>query len=191
KTVAAMDVLAPGIGEIIGGSQREERLDVRDARMDQFGLEREHYDWHRDFRRYGTVPHAGFGLGFERLIVYVCGLSNIRDAIPYPRAPGYAMYRGRHAPLPPLAPRPSRAPDRAMILFLALCFVGVAIGGFTAFVIFWPLSLVHLRDRHPQVRASLGEGAFISPRALAWLLSGRYRSVPDPRFTGLATPARV
>ncbi|MFA7488150.1 MAG: asparagine--tRNA ligase, partial [Lysobacteraceae bacterium] len=66
KTVAAMDVLAPGIGEIIGGSQREERLDVLDQRMDQFGLDREHYGWYRDFRRYGTVPHAGFGLGFER-----------------------------------------------------------------------------------------------------------------------------
>lgn len=92
KTVAAMDVLAPGIGEIIGGSQREERLEVLDARMDQFGLDREHYGWYRDFRRYGSVPHAGFGLGFERLIVYVCGLSNIRDAIPYPRAPGHAEY---------------------------------------------------------------------------------------------------
>ncbi len=92
KTVAAMDVLAPGIGEIIGGSQREERLDVLDQRMDQFGLDREHYGWYRDFRRYGTVPHAGFGLGFERLVVYVCGLSNIRDAIPYPRAPGSAEY---------------------------------------------------------------------------------------------------
>ncbi|MGO1540621.1 MAG: asparagine--tRNA ligase [Luteimonas sp.] len=92
RTVAAMDVLAPGIGEIIGGSQREERLDMLDARMDQLGLDREHYDWYRDFRRYGTVPHAGFGLGFERLVVYVCGLSNIRDAIPYPRAPGHAEY---------------------------------------------------------------------------------------------------
>jgi len=92
KTVAAMDVLAPGIGEIIGGSQREERLDVLDARMAQFGLDREHYGWYRDFRRYGTVPHAGFGLGFERLIVYVCGLSNIRDAIPYPRTPGSAEF---------------------------------------------------------------------------------------------------
>ncbi|MEJ5207601.1 asparagine--tRNA ligase [Denitratimonas sp. CY0512] len=92
KTVAAMDVLAPGIGEIIGGSQREERLDVLDQRMDQFGLDREHYGWYRDFRRYGTVPHAGFGLGFERLVVYVCGLSNIRDAIPYPRVPGSAEY---------------------------------------------------------------------------------------------------
>jgi asparaginyl-tRNA synthetase len=92
RTVAAMDVLAPGIGEIIGGSQREERLDVLDARMAQFGLDAAHYGWYRDFRRYGTVPHAGFGLGFERLIVYVCGLSNIRDAIPYPRAPGNAEY---------------------------------------------------------------------------------------------------
>ncbi len=92
KTVAAMDVLAPGIGEIIGGSQREERLDVLDARMAQFGLDPELYQWYRDFRRYGSVPHAGFGLGFERLVVYVCGLSNIRDAIAFPRAPGHAEY---------------------------------------------------------------------------------------------------
>ena len=92
KTVAAMDVLAPGIGEIIGGAQREERLDVLDSRMAQFGLDADHYGWYRDFRRYGTVPHAGFGLGFERLVVYVCGLSNIRDAIPYPRAPGSAEF---------------------------------------------------------------------------------------------------
>jgi asparaginyl-tRNA synthetase len=92
RTVAAMDVLAPGIGEIIGGSQREERLDVLDSRMRQFGLDPAHYQWYRDFRRYGSVPHAGFGLGFERLVVYVCGLQNIRDAIPYPRAPGLATF---------------------------------------------------------------------------------------------------
>ncbi len=92
RTVAAMDVLAPGIGEIIGGSQREERLDVLDTRMRQFGLDPAHYQWYRDFRRYGSVPHAGFGLGFERLVVYVCGLQNIRDAIPYPRAPGLATF---------------------------------------------------------------------------------------------------
>ena len=92
KTGAAMDVLAPGIGEIIGGSQREERLDVLDKRMAQFGLDGEHYGWYRDFRRYGSVPHAGFGLGFERLVVYTCGLANIRDAIPYPRAPGLATF---------------------------------------------------------------------------------------------------
>ncbi|HBD19927.1 MAG TPA: asparagine--tRNA ligase [Arenimonas sp.] len=92
RTVAAMDVLAPGIGEIIGGSQREERLDVLDQRMAQFGLDPAHYQWYRDFRRYGTVPHAGFGLGFERLVVYTCGLANIRDAIPYPRAPGLATF---------------------------------------------------------------------------------------------------
>ena len=78
-----------------------------------------------------------------------------------------------------------------MILVLALCFVGVAIGGLTAFVIFWPLSLVHLRDRHPRTRESLGEGAFLSPSALRWLLSGRYREVHDAQFSGLATPARV
>jgi len=92
KTVAAMDVLAPGIGEIIGGSQREERLAVLDQRIAQFGLDIKHYQWYRDLRRYGSVPHAGFGLGFERLVVYVCGLSNIRDAIPYPRAPGQAEF---------------------------------------------------------------------------------------------------
>jgi asparaginyl-tRNA synthetase len=92
KTVAAMDVLAPGIGEIIGGSQREERLDYLDRRMDQFGLDKHTYNWYRDLRRYGTVPHAGFGLGFERLLVYVCGLANIRDAIPYPRAAGSAEF---------------------------------------------------------------------------------------------------
>ncbi|HET6602639.1 MAG TPA: asparagine--tRNA ligase [Xanthomonadaceae bacterium] len=92
RTVAAMDVLAPGIGEIIGGSQREERLDYLDRRMAQFGVEAADYQWYRDLRRYGTVPHAGFGLGFERLVCYVCGLSNIRDAIPYPRAPGTAEY---------------------------------------------------------------------------------------------------
>jgi asparaginyl-tRNA synthetase len=92
RTVAAMDVLAPGIGEIIGGSQREERLDCLDRRMIQFGLDPAAYGWYRDLRRYGTVPHAGFGLGFERLLVYICGLSNIRDAIPYPRAAGTAEF---------------------------------------------------------------------------------------------------
>ncbi|MDE2181936.1 MAG: asparagine--tRNA ligase [Alphaproteobacteria bacterium] len=92
KTVAAMDVLAPGIGEIVGGSQREERLDVLDARMAAIGIDKEHYGWYRDLRRYGTVPHAGFGLGFERTIAYVTGLANVRDAIPYPRTPGNAKY---------------------------------------------------------------------------------------------------
>jgi asparaginyl-tRNA synthetase len=92
RTVAAMDVLAPGIGEIIGGSQREERLDVLDARMAEVGLNKEHYGWYRDLRRYGTVPHAGFGLGFERTVAYVTGLSNVRDAIPFPRTPGSASY---------------------------------------------------------------------------------------------------
>lgn len=92
KTVAAMDVLAPGIGEIIGGSQREERLDVLDARMVEMGLNPEDYWWYRDLRKYGTVPHSGFGLGFERLIVYVTGLQNIRDVIPFPRAPRNANF---------------------------------------------------------------------------------------------------
>ena len=92
RTVAAMDVLAPGIGEIIGGSQREERLDMLERRMDKFKLERSSYQWYLDLRRYGTVPHAGFGLGFERMLVYVTGLGNIRDAIPYPRAPKTAEF---------------------------------------------------------------------------------------------------
>ena len=92
KTVAAMDVLAPGIGEIIGGSQREERLDVLDARLaPQVGLAEELW-WYRDLRRYGTVPHAGFGLGFERLLNYATGMENIRDAIPFPRTPGSAHF---------------------------------------------------------------------------------------------------
>jgi len=90
RTVAAMDVLAPGIGEIIGGSQREERLDVLDARLAETGLDREHYGWYRDLRRYGSVPHAGFGLGFERTLAYVTGLANVRDVIPFPRTPGNA-----------------------------------------------------------------------------------------------------
>ncbi|WP_308367170.1 MULTISPECIES: asparagine--tRNA ligase [unclassified Microbulbifer] len=87
KTVAAMDVLAPGIGEIIGGSQREERLEKLDARMDEMGIPMEHLDWYRDLRRYGTVPHAGFGLGFDRIVSYVTGMGNIRDVIPFPRTP--------------------------------------------------------------------------------------------------------
>ncbi|MEP4892233.1 MAG: asparagine--tRNA ligase [Aliiglaciecola sp.] len=92
KTVAAMDVLAPGIGEIIGGSQREERLDVFDQRLEEMGLDKEDYAWYRDLRRYGTVPHSGFGLGFERLVAYVTGMQNIRDVIPFPRSPGNANY---------------------------------------------------------------------------------------------------
>ncbi len=92
RTVAAMDVLAPGIGEIIGGSQREERLDVLDERMHEAGLSREQYGWYRDLRRYGTVPHAGFGLGFERTMLYVTGMANIRDVIPFPRTPNNAAF---------------------------------------------------------------------------------------------------
>ncbi len=92
KTVACMDVLAPGIGEIIGGSQREDRLDALDRRMDEMKLPKEDYGWYRDLRRYGSVPHAGFGLGFERLLVYITGLGNVRDVIPFPRAPGQADF---------------------------------------------------------------------------------------------------
>ena len=92
RTAAAMDVLAPGIGEIIGGSQREERLDVLDARIAEMGLDRDQYGWYRDLRRYGTVPHAGFGLGFERTIIYATGMANIRDVIPFPRTPRNADF---------------------------------------------------------------------------------------------------
>lgn len=92
KTVAAMDVLAPGIGEIIGGSQREERLDVFDRRLAEMQLDKEDYAWYRDLRRYGSVPHSGFGLGFERLVAYVTGMQNVRDVIPFPRTPGNAQY---------------------------------------------------------------------------------------------------
>jgi len=92
KTVAAMDVLAPGIGEIIGGSQREDRLAALDARMDEANLDSSHYGWYRDLRRYGSVPHAGFGLGFERTVSYITGLANVRDVIPFPRTPGNARY---------------------------------------------------------------------------------------------------
>jgi asparaginyl-tRNA synthetase len=92
KTVAAMDVLFPGIGEIIGGSQREERLDVLEARMDEMGVPKEELWWYLDTRRFGTVPHAGFGLGLERFVQFVTGMGNIRDVIPYPRAPKSAAF---------------------------------------------------------------------------------------------------
>ena len=88
ETVAAMDILAPGIGEIIGGSQREERLDILDKRMLEKNISLSHYDWYRDLRRYGSVPHGGFGLGLERLLAYITGLSNVRDLIAFPRTPG-------------------------------------------------------------------------------------------------------
>lgn len=92
RTVAAMDVLAPGIGEIIGGSQREDRLEILDKRMEECKLNKETYQWYRDLRRYGSVPHAGFGLGLERLVSYVTGVANVRDVIPFPRTPGHAEF---------------------------------------------------------------------------------------------------
>src|SRR5207237_1400049 len=92
KTVAAMDILAPGIGEIIGGSQREERFDVLDRRLAELHLDPKNYWWYRDLRRYGTVPHAGFGLGFERTIMYATGMQNVRDVIPFPRTPKHAEF---------------------------------------------------------------------------------------------------
>jgi asparaginyl-tRNA synthetase len=97
RTVAAMDVLAPGIGEIVGGSQREERLDVLDARIAEVGLDPAAYWWYRDLRRYGTVPHAGFGLGVDRAVASH-GMANIRDAIPFPRTPGSATPSDSHRP---------------------------------------------------------------------------------------------
>lgn len=87
KTVRAMDILVPGIGEIIGGSQREDQIDLLTQRMDELGLEKELYDWYLDLRRFGTVPHSGFGLGFERAIMYITGMTNIRDVIPFHRTP--------------------------------------------------------------------------------------------------------
>jgi len=92
KTVGAMDILFPGIGEIVGGSQREERLDNLLERMDAIGIPKDEMDYYLDTRRYGSAPHSGFGLGFERLIIFITGMSNIRDVIPFPRTPGNAAY---------------------------------------------------------------------------------------------------
>jgi asparaginyl-tRNA synthetase len=92
KTVRAMDLIVPKVGEIIGGSQREERLDVLDARMAEQHLDPKAYWWYRDLRRYGTVPHSGFGLGLERLVQFATGMANIRDVIPFPRTPGNAEF---------------------------------------------------------------------------------------------------
>nr|GMC58877.1 asparagine--tRNA ligase, cytoplasmic 1-like [Ipomoea batatas] len=90
KTVAAMDVLVPKVGELIGGSQREENYEVLRDRILEMGLPLEPYEWYLDLRRYGTVKHSGFGLGFERMILFATGVENIRDVIPFPRYPGRA-----------------------------------------------------------------------------------------------------
>ncbi|RIL05220.1 MAG: asparagine--tRNA ligase, partial [Proteobacteria bacterium] len=92
KTVRAMDVLVPRLGEIIGGSQREERHDVLADRIQEMGLPKDNYWWYLDLRRYGTVPHSGFGLGFERFLTYVTGMHNVRDVIACPRYPGFAKF---------------------------------------------------------------------------------------------------
>lgn len=92
KTVAAMDLLVPGVGEIIGGSQREERLDMLEARLEEVGLKKEDYWWYLELRKYGGTKHAGFGLGFERIIMYITGMTNIRDVIPFPRTTGSAEF---------------------------------------------------------------------------------------------------
>ena len=92
KTVRAMDVLLPKLGEIIGGSQREENYDILLKRMKDAGLDPKHYWWYLDLRRFGTAPHSGFGLGFERLVQFVTGMENIRDVIPFPRTPKHAHF---------------------------------------------------------------------------------------------------
>ncbi|MEO6133205.1 MAG: amino acid--tRNA ligase-related protein, partial [Saprospiraceae bacterium] len=92
RTVSAMDILFPSIGEIVGGSQREERLDVLTQRMEEMHIPLHEMDWYLDTRRFGTCPHAGFGLGFERLVLFVTGMTNIRDVIPFPRTPGNAEF---------------------------------------------------------------------------------------------------
>ena len=91
KTVAAMDLLLPGVGEVIGGSQREERMERLDSAMEAFGVEKEKMPWYLDTRRFGSVPHSGFGLGLERLVQFITGMDNIRDVIPFPRFPGHAQ----------------------------------------------------------------------------------------------------
>ena len=88
KTVAAADLLVPGVGEIIGGSQREERLEVLQKRIEEMGMKLEDYEWYLDLRKYGGVKHAGYGLGFERMVMYVTGMANIRDVLPFPRTAG-------------------------------------------------------------------------------------------------------
>ena len=92
KTVAAMDVLFPGIGEVIGGSQREERHDLLVKRMQEMDVSTEELDWYLDLRKFGGCPHAGFGMGFERMVLFITGMSNIRDVIPFPRTPGNAEF---------------------------------------------------------------------------------------------------
>jgi len=92
KTVAAMDVLFPGIGEVIGGSQREERLDKLRKRMQEMNVHEDELQWYLDLRKFGGAPHAGFGLGFERIILFITGMANIRDVIPFPRTPGNAEF---------------------------------------------------------------------------------------------------
>lgn len=92
KTVAAMDVLVPGVGELIGGSQREDRLETLVARLEGSGQDLAHYEGYLDLRKYGSVPHSGFGLGFERLVMFATGITNIRDVIPFPRWPGNVAF---------------------------------------------------------------------------------------------------
>ena len=92
KTVRAMDLLAPGIGEIIGGSQREDNLEILTNRMDELKLDKESYEFYLDLRRYGSFPHSGYGLGFERMMMYITGMQNIRDVLPFPRTPNNAEF---------------------------------------------------------------------------------------------------
>jgi hypothetical protein len=156
RTVAAMDVLAPGIGEIIGGSQREERLEVLDRNIAERGIDREHYAWYRDLRRCGTVPHAGFGLGFERTLAYVTGLANVRDAIPFPRTPPTHGIDAHYPPgFPPSEPERS-APQPWRFRFARWEASGrswepVINGGAAAMMFFVPVLLL-LGHRGRQIR---------------------------------------
>ena len=92
QTVAAMDILFPGIGEMVGGSQREERLNILEQKCDDFNIPKKELKWYLETRKFGTVPHAGFGLGFERMVMFVTGMGNIRDVIPFPRTPKNAEF---------------------------------------------------------------------------------------------------
>ena len=92
KTVAAFDMLVPGIGEIIGGSQREERFDILQKRIDELGMDMSSYWWYMDLRKYGSAVHSGYGLGFERMVMYATGMGNIRDVLPFPRTPKHAEF---------------------------------------------------------------------------------------------------
>ena len=184
RTVAAMDVLAPGIGEIIGGSQREERLDVLDARMTEAGLDREHYGWYRDLRRYGTVPHAGFGLGFERTVAYVTGPRERARRHPVPADAGQrtvltwcAATRG--APtiaLQAAGTSPAKIPraDSEPSWFVSSSWSKMRFAGLSAAAAPFAVALASSRGSHPR-------GAIV----LSSPLRSKVRSSPHPALSRL------